>query len=100
MTCLLPGIADVQDKVHHLVHGDGSIVVGVGQPKDGGRHAPVAEDLVEGGGCDGIILADQIGDGLEKFDDVDAVLAAAEAAAAACAAAIAASEKFTTVILN
>ena len=87
MTCLLPGIADVQDKVHHLVHGDGSIVVGVGQPKDGGRHTPVTEDLVERSRRDGVVLADKIGDGLEEFDDVDAVLTAAP-------------EKFTTVILK
>ena len=68
-----PGIAYVQDKVHHLVNRDRPVAIGVGQPEDGGRHPAIAKDLVEGGGGDGVILADEIGDGLQELDDVDAV---------------------------
>lgn len=73
----LPGVANMHDEVHHLVNGDGAILVGVGQPEDGGRHASIAEDFVEGGRVDGVILTDEIGDGLEQLHDIDAVFAVA-----------------------
>ena len=58
-------VADVHDEVHHLIDGDGSILVGVGQPKNGGRHTSIAEDLVKGLGGDWVILTDEVGNGLQ-----------------------------------
>ena len=65
----------MQDEIHHFVNRDGAILVGVGQSKDGGRHASITEDLVEATRGDGFILADEIGNGLQQLHDVDAVLA-------------------------
>lgn len=64
----------MQDKVVHFFHRDDPVVVDIRQPEDGGRHPPIAEDLVEGGGGDWVILAYEIGDGLQEFDNIDAVL--------------------------
>ena len=61
----IPRVANVHDEVHHLVDGDGSILVGISQPKDGGRYTSIAEDLVKGLGADGVILTDEVGYGLE-----------------------------------
>ena len=55
----------MHDEVHHLIDGDGSILVGISQPKDGGRYTSIAEDLVKGLGADGVILTDEVGYGLE-----------------------------------
>ena len=61
----IPRVANVHDEVHHLIDGDGSILVGISQPKDGGRYTSIAEDLVKGLGADGVILTDEVGYGLE-----------------------------------
>lgn len=60
----------MQNKVHHFFDGDAAIVVDVGQTEYGGRHAPVAEDLVETVGIYRVILADEIGNGLQEFNNV------------------------------
>ena len=59
-----PRVADVKDEVHHFVDGDGGIMVSVGQSEYGGRHTSITKDFVEAVGCNGFILANEIGDGL------------------------------------
>ena len=61
----IPRVANVHDKVHHLIDGDGPILVGVGQPEDGGGDASIAKDLVKGLRSDRVILTDEVGDGLK-----------------------------------
>lgn len=64
----------MQDKIDHLVDRDRTILVGVGQSEDGGRHPPIAKDLVEGAWRDRVILANEISDGLQKLHDIYPVL--------------------------
>ena len=61
----IPRVANVHDEVHHLVDGDGPVLVCVGQPEYGGGHASIAEDLMKGLRGNGVILAYEVSNGLK-----------------------------------
>lgn len=67
---LLPRIRYDYDEVHHFFDADDPIVILVGQPEDLCRHAPGGQDLVEGLWIDGVVCANEVGDGFQQLHDV------------------------------
>ena len=67
-------LCDVNDEVHHLLDGDDLVAVRVGQSHHLPGHAPRRHDGVEGVAADGVVLADEVGYGLQELDDVSTVV--------------------------